>query len=321
MMEDRHDKHNVDSTVLLSIMLKKMMDIEKKLEGRVAYLPVEDAVDIFWQYLLPKKAPRGYKYMLDLFVAEFQGRNIAEISAEEVERFLHKWWGDKSATTMRVRYDQLTGLFNYSSLSLQRRGSPAFQNPMAFITGPEASQTPPVFLSVETMGATIAEAKLPTQRLLMAILATTGMRVGELIKLIPDDVDGDVIRIREPKSGRDGEFAVIPSSLVLPLKDRISATTSYIFPRYTTIYEVVTRCSLKQGHKFSPHYFRKWVATYWDRQGDYGMANAVLRHKQSIGRTSTPSLRGVYIAPLSVDEMRERQNKIERILKIKEAIW
>ena len=307
----------LDPTTIL--ILKKLADIEKSLEKKVAYLPAEDAVDMFWEYLQTKKAPRGYRYPLDLFKQYFQGRNIAEITAEEVERFMYAYWGDKSPTTIRVRYKQLDGLFKYAILVLQRKGSPVFSNPMMFITTPEPDLDTPDWYPPETIRGIIASATQWNHWIILSALATTGMRVGELIKLTPADIDYDVVKIREPKSGRKEEHIVLPglvaSELQEFIKDHRIPDDGRIFPRYTTIHKIVARAGRQNGVDFSPHKFRKWVATYWDRQGDYLMADCILRHKSSNGKTSTSgALRRTYIAPLSVDEMRVRQREVERIL-------
>jgi hypothetical protein len=52
---------------------------------------------------------------------------------------------------------------------------------------------------------------------------------------------------------------------------------------------------------------RKWCASHWERKGEEGMVNFVLRH-------SSVNLKGRYVAPLTVEEVMEKQEILEKEL-------
>ncbi len=50
----------------------------------------------------------------------------------------------------------------------------------------------------------------PRNRLMLELMARGGMRIGEVLKLTPKDVQDRKLIIRDPKSGREREFIFIP---------------------------------------------------------------------------------------------------------------
>jgi len=55
----------------------------------------------------------------------------------------------------------------------------------------------------------------------MELMARGGMRIGEVLKLTPNDIDDRKLIIQEPKSGREGEVVFIPRKLLLRLNDYV----------------------------------------------------------------------------------------------------
>ena len=47
-------------------------------------------------------------------------------------------------------------------------------------------------------------------RLLLELMARGGMRIGEVLKLRPEDIDGVKVTLWHPKSGNDREMVFIP---------------------------------------------------------------------------------------------------------------
>ena len=61
----------------------------------------------------------------------------------------------------------------------------------------------------------------PRNRLMLELMARGGMRIGEVLKLTPADVDERKLILREPKSGRRQEVVFIPQKLADHLKEYI----------------------------------------------------------------------------------------------------
>ena len=64
---------------------------------------------------------------------------------------------------------------------------------------------------------------------------------------------------------------------------------------------------LSLGLDLNPHALRKWCASYWERKGEIGMVNFVLRHNST-------KLRDRYVAPLMIEEVTIKQEIMEKEL-------
>jgi integrase/recombinase XerD len=92
------------------------------------------------------------------------------------------------------------------------------------------------------------------------------MRIGEVLKLIPTDVDDRKLTLREPKSGRGQEVVFIPQKLADRLKEYIREKgidpANRIFPiTYTAARVMVKKAGLLAGIHLRPHDLRRHSAT------------------------------------------------------------
>ena len=71
-------------------------------------------------------------------------------------------------------------------------------------------------------------------RLILEIMARGGLRISEVLKLTPRDVEDQKLALREPKSGKQVEYAFIPIKLADRLREYIRVngieTADRIFP-------------------------------------------------------------------------------------------
>lgn len=69
---------------------------------------------------------------------------------------------------------------------------------------------------------------------MLELMARGGMRIGEVLKLTPDDINERKLTLREPKSGNELEFVNIPKKVANRLKEYIKEKGIYhdkrIFP-------------------------------------------------------------------------------------------
>jgi hypothetical protein len=101
--------------LMLAAVIKKLDAMDKKFERKVAFLNVETAVSEFLRHLKEGvsrrgksfRQPRHYEYLMTAFQREFEGKNLAELTAEEVQTFLDRTWGESKASTLRQRQQQL----------------------------------------------------------------------------------------------------------------------------------------------------------------------------------------------------------------------
>lgn len=118
------------------------------------------------------------------------------------------------------------------------------------------------------------------------------------------DIEGRILKLRahadyRPKSGKSEEIAVIPQTIACrPEKGYIIPVTEI------AISKAIASHGKQAGLNLNPHKLRKWCTSYWERKNEPGMVNFVLRH-------SAVNLKDRYIAPLSIEEVMEKQEIIE----------
>jgi integrase/recombinase XerD len=123
-------------------------------------------------------------------------------------------------------------------------------------------------------------------RLLLELMARGGMRIGEVLKLKPEDIDGVKITLWHPKSGSDREMVFIPKRVAERLRgyvteqnlkagDRIFSLT------YNGARLAVRRAGKSLGIALRPHELRRYAATFASRSGVplEVVSKVILRHK------------------------------------------
>lgn len=96
------------------------------------------------------------------------------------------------------------------------------------------------------------------------------MRIGEVLKLTPSDIDGGRISIQAPKSGRQTEVAFVPQKLAHRLGEYIRLKGAEPKERIFSISYPAARMVVKKvgelvGISLRPHDLRRHAATYASR--------------------------------------------------------
>jgi integrase len=89
-------------------------------------------------------------------------------------------------------------------------------------------------------------------RLILELIALGGMRIGEVLKLTPNDIQDRKLTLREPKSGREREVVFIPQKVAERLREytdkRCKTPEDRIFPiSYETARMMVARAGKMVG--------------------------------------------------------------------------
>ena len=187
--------------------------------------------------------------------------------------------------TKHTRYAYLKALFNFIRNNLDNQ----FQNPCdtpmlkkLFRPGKLAQWQ---IHEKETIDEVIFRTTKVRNRLMLELMARSGMRVGEVLKLSALDVDDQKLTIRNPKSGKSVEVVFIPKKLADRLKDYIKARDpgghQRIFPiTYTAARVMVNKAGALVGVHLRPHDLRRHAATYASRAGTplEIVSKVILRH-------------------------------------------
>lgn len=310
-------KDNV-APITLTDLSRSLLRIESMLQKGTPSLLTADAVEAFREHISTHhRCPENFDYLLKVFESSFHRRNVAELPPSEVEDFIHSTWGSGKASTLAKRADQLSAFFNFCIRILKRNGSSGFINPCSLIERVRVvAEARKGFIDPEKMQGLLRTCTDPRHWLMFAILITAGLRVSELLKLRPMDVDGRVLTLLYPKSGKEREYAVIPNAIAGKLREHIDniPTQGVIFPASRgSVNRLVQRHSRKVGLELTTHDFRRWTATFWERHGEMAMTRFVLRHsriRDESGVTVLEPLTARYVSVLSVQEAMDRQDKV-----------
>jgi integrase len=112
----------------------------------------------------------------------------------------------------------------------------------------------------------------PRNRLMLELMARGGMRVGEVLKITPRDVEDRKIIIKDPKSGKGMEVVFIPKKVAYRLKEYIRekeiTPDERIFPvSYAAARVAVRKAGEMVGIEIKTHDLRRHAATYASRSG------------------------------------------------------
>ena len=153
---------------------------------------------------------KNYEFVFTQFQDEFGDRLADSITPDEILSFLTKLTDGTKQSTKRNRYSSLKAFFNYIKNSID----PNFQNPcdtpiLRKIFKDRKAPPWPIF-EKELIDEIIFKSTNPRNRIMLELMARGGMRVGEVLKIRPIDVQDRKITLPDPKSGKESEVVFIP---------------------------------------------------------------------------------------------------------------
>jgi len=243
---------------------------------------------IFFNYqtaIYSKSTLRNYKSLLNSFISYIGNIEIVIITTDEVLAFLNKITEGTKQSTKRLRYSLLSAFFNFFRNSVD----PQFQNPCdnpilrkLFRHGKPIQWQ---ILEKDVVDEMIFRTQNLRNRLMLELMARGGMRIGEVLKIMPQDLNDRKIIIRDPKSGRDQEIVFVPLKLAARLKGYVQnngiENDQLIFPiSYPAARMIVKKAGDLVGIDLCPHDLRRHAATYASRSGTplEIVSKVILRH-------------------------------------------
>ena len=174
--------------------------------------------------------------------------------------------------TKKLRFTLLSAFFN----SIKNSVDPDLQNPCdnpalrKLFKGGKLAQFK--ILEKDFVDEIIFRTENSRNRLMLELMARACMRVGEVLKLRPKDVEDRKAIIRNPKSGKKAEVAFLPQKVADRLRKYINDTgvgnDDRIFPiTYAAARIVVKKAGDLVGIHLKPHDLRRHSATYASRSG------------------------------------------------------
>jgi integrase len=222
---------------------------------------------------MPKKnTQKNYKIVLTRFQNHFGDIELKSITTEDVLSFLTKISEGAKQSTKRLRYTLLSTFFNFIKISIDQDIQNPCDNPALrkFFRATKPNQLK--IVEKDVLDEIIFRTENPRNRLMLELMARGGMRVGEVLKLTPEDIEERKVIIRDPKSGKETEVVFLPQRVA----DRLKAYIRYrkigpgqrIFSiKYAAARMVVKKAGKLLGIHLRPHDLRRFSATFASRAG------------------------------------------------------
>ena len=164
---------------------------------------------------------RGYEAILSRFCQKFEHRNLEGITSNEILSLLTHMTEHRAQHTKRTRYAHLSAFFNFIKASIDH----TLQNPCDTPMMRKLFRAKPLghwdIIEKETIDEIIFRTQKLRNRLILELMARGGMRIGEVLKLTPHDINDRKLALRGPKSGKEQEFIFIPQKVAERLKNYI----------------------------------------------------------------------------------------------------
>ena len=192
---------------------------------------------------------------------------------------------DNKQATKRNRYSVLASFYNFSI----NTALPALTNPCNTAVIKKIFKRPHAIqwqiVDKETVDEIIFRTMNTRNRLMLELMARGGMRIGEVLKLKPYDIQERSLTIQNPKSGRVGEIVYVPRKILVRLndyvKDNVIEDHDRIFPiSYVAAWSMVKKAGKLVDIELRPHDLRRHAATYASRSGTpiEIVSKVILRH-------------------------------------------
>jgi integrase/recombinase XerD len=148
---------------------------------------------------------RNYEFVLDNFQKHFGDKDLSSITSEDMLDFMSKSSDRAKPNTKKLRFTLLSAFFNFVKNSLDPQVNNPCDNPQLRKLFRAAKAVPLKILEKDVVDEIIFRTQNLRNRLILELMARSCMRIGEVLKLTPCDIDDRKVIIREPKSGRSTE--------------------------------------------------------------------------------------------------------------------
>ncbi len=219
-----------------------------------------------------KNTIRSYEFIGTRLCEYFGGREVDSITTDEVLTFLNTINESTKPYTRKGRYSYLTSFFNFLKNNVDQEFHNPCDSPMLRKIFRSHQKTHWNVVEKELVDEIIFRTNKSRNRLVLELMARGGMRVSEVLNLMPQDVNDRKLMLREPKSGKEYEVVYIPQKIADRLKEYIQQKAikpdERIFPiTYGAARIVVLKAGQLVGINLRPHDLRRHAATYASRSG------------------------------------------------------
>ncbi len=148
-------------------------------------------------------------------------RQLDGISSDEILSFLSKITEGAKQQTKHGRYSHLKAFFNFIRINFDPTLRNPCDTPMLRKLYRPGKPNHWNIVEKETIDAIIFRTTKVRNRLILELMARGGMRIGEVLKLTPENVNDQKLILRQPKSGNESEMVFIPGRIADRLRKYI----------------------------------------------------------------------------------------------------
>lgn len=215
---------------------------------------------------------RNYEFILDKFQDHFNDIDLSTITSDDILAFMSKVTDGTKQNTKKLRFSLLSAFFNFVNSSLDTNSQNPCNNPALrklFRAGKPAQLK---ILEKDVVDEIIFRTRNQRNRLMLELMARSGMRVGEVLKLRSIDIEDRKAIIHDPKSGKEAEAVFLPLKVAHRLRRYIRENKikpdARIFPiTYAAARLIVRKAGEMVNVHVKPHDLRRHAATYASRSG------------------------------------------------------
>jgi integrase/recombinase XerD len=215
---------------------------------------------------------QNYEFILGNFQNHFGEIELSTITSEDILAFMSAVADGTKQSTKKLRFTLLSAFFNYVKNSIDPENKNPCDNPALRKLFRAGKPAPFKILEKDLVDEIIFRTRNTRNRLMLELMARSCMRVGEVLKLQPRDIEERKVIIRDPKSGKELEGAFLPQKVADRLQKYINDNgikpEDRIFPvTYAAARIVVKKAGNLVGIHLKPHDLRRHAATYASRSG------------------------------------------------------
>ncbi len=156
---------------------------------------------------------RNYDFILGNFQNHFGDIDLSSITSEEILAFMATISNGTKHNTKKLRFSLLSAFFNFVKNSLDHDCRNPCDNPALRKLFRSAKLGQPIILEKDVVDEMVFRTQNTRNRLMLELMARSGMRVGEVLKLRPMDIEDRKAIIRDPKSGGESEVVFLPQKV------------------------------------------------------------------------------------------------------------
>ena len=164
---------------------------------------------------------RAYEWIIIKFCEEFGETDLNRLSSDGVLDFMNQLTDGKKAQTKRVRFSHLNAYFNFIKNNIDDSISNPCDSPMLRKLFRPKSTFHWDIIEKETVDEIIFRTRNVRNRLMLELMARGGMRIGEVLKLTPNDIFDRKLILRDTKSGNEQEIIFVPQKIADRLKEYV----------------------------------------------------------------------------------------------------